>query len=456
MPNRIRPPLAAAALGTAALSATLPGCVLSPTIRGAPPELGPPPAADVRGEKLLDLRGVVHCHSSLSHDSEGQIGDIARAASRAGLRFVAMTDHYTPRAIREGFRGEREGVVFFVGAEVSRDRGSILAIGLGEPLPGPRSIAPPALVGAAATENVAAEGGATRPVGAAAAGGNPAAAPATAPRTGASAVAGSAAPAPGAPPLDRAAEKRIHDALGTSQEVIDQVRVARGLTFIGHAERFRNWKVTGWDGLEIYNLHADAADEPWPSLLVSGLFLPPGAFFGTLVDRPDLVLAKWDELCKRRRVPGVGGCDAHENVKLFGPLGGRIGSYGECFRTVTTHVLVREPTPEAILEALREGRAYVAFEIDGDATGFAFDLVDRERRVVARMGEESHTGPGRRLVARAPGGARIVLLCNGETVAEVAGGGLLEVEPRVPGVYRVEAYRDGRPFVFSNPIYLRR
>jgi hypothetical protein len=414
----------------AALAALLPstGCVLLPTLRGAPPPLEAPPGAPpAGGESLLDVRGIVHCHSALSHDSEGTLEEIAAAAHGAGVRFLAMTDHYTPRAIREGFRGVKDDVIFFVGIEVSRDHGSLLAIGLGEPLPAAPAPAPAVLASAPHAEATTATAVSTL------------APPPPDPR---------APPRPPADPRLPDLAPLLTDHLGASQEVVDKVRTTRGLVFIGHAEAFTRWDLANFDGLEVYNLHANATEASKAKMLLAGLFLPPGAFFDAIFERPTEVLARWDDLCKKRRVPGVGGCDAHQNT-------GPIARYGECFRVVTTHVLVRTVTPEAILEALREGRAYVAFEVDGDATGFTFDLVDARRRVVARMGEERAVGRGERLVARAPGDARLAIFRDGTLLAEVDGGGLLDVPAAVPGVYRVEAYRDGRLFVLSNPIYLR-
>lgn len=400
----------------------LSGCALLPTLRGAPPALDPAPgpAAD-GGERFLDVRGVVHVHGHLSHDSDGTLEEIAEAARDAGVRFVAMTDHYTPRAISEGFRGTREGVIFFVGIEVSRDRGSMLAIGLGEPLPAPPA-SERAVLASTPDEARSAAGGVT--------------------------ITAIATTAPGETPRYPDLTALLTDHLGTSQEIVEKVRTTRGLTFIGHAEAFTRWDLANFDGFEIYNLHADVTDEPKAKILFAALFLPQSAFFDAIMDRPTEVLAHWDELCKKRRVIGVGSCDAHANT-------GPIATYRQCFRVVTTHVLARAATAEGILEAMREGRAYVAFEIHGDATGFAFDLVDARRRVVARMGEERALGRDERLLVRAPGDAGIALFRDGALVAEVSAGGFLEVPVRVPGAYRVEAYRNGRLFILSNPIYLR-
>jgi hypothetical protein len=453
------PPLAPRLAAAILCLLLAPGCVLLPTLGGAPPPLEPPPGTPPAGaEAFEDIRGVTHCHSYLSHDSEGSVDRIATAAREAGVRFVAMTDHYTPRAVREGFRGVRKGVLFFVGLEASRDKGSVLAIGLGEPLP------PEVVVSTQRAGDVAA--GAATAAETASPAGPAELEPALASLTTTAEITGPASPlperdaGPRTRPLPLAAEHFadlgpfLAGGLGPTEQAIVRIDRVHALSFIGHAEAFHRWDVRGFSGLEVYNLHADALDESWPKVAAAALFLPPGAFFDALVDRPAAVLARWDELGRKRRVPGIGGCDAHENVRLFGPLGGRVGTYGECFRVVTTHVLARDASPPSILEALAAGRAYIAFEIHGDATGFSFDLVDARRARLAGMGEEVRFRRGARLLARAPGRARLVLLRDGELVAE-ATGGLLETAAPAPGVYRVEAYLDGRLFVLSNPIYLR-
>ena len=73
------------------------------------------------------------------------------------------------------------------------------------------------------------------------------------------------------------------------------------------------------------------------------------------------------------------------------------------------------------------------------------------------MGEEHPAGTWT-LRASIPDEARVVLLRNGEPVIETEGRAL-EHEVTDPGAYRVEAHRHWRkrerPWIYSNPIYLR-
>jgi hypothetical protein len=98
------------------------------------------PAPSRSGSPLLDLRGAIHVHTHLSHDSEGQPGEILAAARRAELDFLVVTDHEMPSLAADGLSGLHEGVLVMRGVEINRpcwrlaDRcPSLLALGLTHP-----------------------------------------------------------------------------------------------------------------------------------------------------------------------------------------------------------------------------------------------------------------------------------------------------------------------------------
>lgn len=129
------PRLRVRTLASPAACLLLAGCGLLTTVRGRNGDRDPPPPARTRSG-LLDLKGVVHCHSRLSHDSPGRFRDIVRAARRTGMHFVVMTDHTSARAVQEGLRGRRQGVLFVVGAELRTPAGGLLAFPLRAPIRG--------------------------------------------------------------------------------------------------------------------------------------------------------------------------------------------------------------------------------------------------------------------------------------------------------------------------------
>jgi hypothetical protein len=70
------------------------------------------------------------------------------------------------------------------------------------------------------------------------------------------------------------------------------------------------------------------------------------------------------------------------------------------------------------------------------------------------MGAERAFARGLALHARAPQAAHIRLIRDGDRVAETSGSELHH-SIELPGVYRVEVHLHGRPWIFSNPVYIR-
>lgn len=103
----------------------------------------------VAGTPFFDWKGVVHCHSHLSHDSDGTLEQIAAACREARLDFLVMTDHQTDASIRDGVRGMVGDTLFLVGAEVRSPIGTLLCFPLQRPL---RHFQHPALLAKEAAE----------------------------------------------------------------------------------------------------------------------------------------------------------------------------------------------------------------------------------------------------------------------------------------------------------------
>lgn len=65
---------------------------------------------------LHDYRGVIHCHSYRSHDSDGTLDEIVAAGREADVDFIMMTDHPADEP-QPPIRGLHDGILFFDGAE---------------------------------------------------------------------------------------------------------------------------------------------------------------------------------------------------------------------------------------------------------------------------------------------------------------------------------------------------
>ncbi|MBN1586561.1 MAG: hypothetical protein JW937_03925, partial [Candidatus Omnitrophica bacterium] len=166
---------------------------------------------------------------------------------------------------------------------------------------------------------------------------------------------------------------------------------------------------------------------------------------------PVNALQKWDELGRLGRVVGIGGNDAHGKV---GWAGLKLDPYTMTLSLVQNHVLAENLTEAAILEGIRAGRTYVVFGRRGVPKGFAFWVQDQQGTQTWIMGEELEFQEGLFIEVRLPRGGVGELIKDGELLETLTGisESYLVTEP---GIYRVEVTRDGKPWVYSNPVYIR-
>ncbi|MEO6593865.1 MAG: hypothetical protein ABIP94_03835 [Planctomycetota bacterium] len=226
-----------------------------------------------------------------------------------------------------------------------------------------------------------------------------------------------------------------------------------GLSFVCHAELWKaSWDVPGLAGAEIVNLHAGAITVDKIGTLGTALFLPMRTLCERICVRDPAVFAQWDaRLAQQHPFTPFGGNDAHENVRVFGPFGGTIGTYREIFQTLSTHMLAAKLDEASLVEAFAAGRTYVSFDVFGEGAGFDFRAEDGEGHV--HLGGAS-VPFGKDLTLRVvtPAAARILLLKDGHEVHRRSAMSLVVHAPP-PGVYRVEVYTEGGdPWLFSSSI----
>ncbi len=174
-----------------------------------------------------------------------------------------------------------------------------------------------------------------------------------------------------------------------------EIHAAGGVAIVAHLDTSQvdldDWLTAAPDGVEIANLHTAALESGFMRLALASALLPGPLALRTLLRTPKRQLARWEEL------PGdaiVGGTDAHAKFRTLGRLG-TVDTYGRLFRLLTTHVVAREASRTAILEALRRGDSYVAFEGRGRVDHFRFELRDGGAEIAA------------------PAAARLTLVCDG-------------------------------------------
>ena len=266
-------------------------------------------------------------------DGTATVAEIVDAARAARADAVLLTDHDTLAARRNGEEGWRNGVLVLAGHEVSPKAGHLLVFGVDEV---------------------------------------------------------------------------IAHAGRSEGEICAAVRAAGGISFAAHpfSEGSRMSKTIapphGWSrlddaacgGIELWSLTSDAA-EAWRTPWEAFAFLrDPMAHLG---GPPADHLRAWDALCRTRRVPAIGGLDAHQHGIR---VGGRVRSpmpHARYFALLQTHVLLSRPpagssspTPRAVEDALREGRCYLAFEGLAPGRGLRF-WAERDGAAVA-MGARATPG----------------------------------------------------------------
>jgi hypothetical protein len=260
----------------------------------------------------------------------------------------------------------------------------------------------------------------------------------------------------------------------TPQEIIDSVNTQGGFGFLAHpfekgmpflqksvAFRWNDLFVKGHTGICIWNFSSRWKER------VRG---PAHGIFHLLFKHSTLkgpsqkTLSFWDAACRERRVVGIGGSDAHATDFNWGPIKFRPFTYEVLLNTINTHILLPEKLPftlkgakKEVYHALKTGRLFMAHDGLCQARGFRFDFIADDGPDLA-VGEEGPFQKGA-LMIRAPRSGKIRLIKDGALVEE-----WLETEVRYTveerGVYRVEVFYKvplfgWRPWIFSNPIYLR-
>ncbi len=223
-----------------------------------------------------------------------------------------------------------------------------------------------------------------------------------------------------------------------------------------------DWQIHGYTGLEIWNGLSEFKGRINTKLLA--IFYAYFPNFTNLAPQKE-TLQKWDDLLSTgKRVVAVGGSDAHALHVSLGPLKRIIFPYETHFKGINNHLLLPEKLSgdpildrRMILNAFHAGHAFVGYDLPAPTSGFRFTAQGRQDSVM--MGDEITTKGGVTLQAHLPALAEIRLLKDGEMIGKWKKQQVCTHITSEPGVYRIEAYRRylgrQRGWIFSNPIYLR-
>jgi len=280
-------------------------------------------------------------------------------------------------------------------------------------------------------------------------------------------------------------DRDLNEYAADPQKLIDKVNEIGGAGFIAHpfehpAPAFgegefpwKHWDVSGYTGLEIWNYMSEFKS------LLSGKTKAVAAAFSPdrFITAPfPETLTHWDSLLNAgRKIVAIGGSDAHAQSYSMGPVTRVVFPYKDLFGAVRTHILtdkvLSEDVPTAklqVLNALKSGHCFVAYDHIGDTTGFSFTAVNADDQMIfskdatqsVRQGDEIILGDLNMIALNVTVSARaeIRLLKDGKVVAKNRGVALQFIASSA-GVYRVECYKvyktQWRGWIYSNPIYVK-
>ena len=262
----------------------------------------------------------------------------------------------------------------------------------------------------------------------------------------------------------------IPHAARTAPQVLDAVHGEGGIGFAAHPFSRGGWLLgragraapygdlrVPLDGIEVWSLVTDTLEHLRSPLRLLRFARDPDA---VLADPPARNLARWDELGRQRRLPGIAGLDAHQyGVRRGDRVLVRTMPYARTFALLRTHALLDvdvEPgenapgTTAALVRALAAGHAFMARDSLADATGFRFG---------PGMGDEAAYAEPVELVCSAPRPCTLRMWRDGDVVAEVHDARELRHTAAAPGVWRASAHLRHRgrerTWVLTNPVYLR-
>jgi hypothetical protein len=348
------------------------------------------------------IRGAIHIHTRRS-DGTGTVDDVARAAARAGLTFIILTDHGDGTREPDAPR-YREGVLCIDAVEVSTSGGHVVALGL------PRTTYSLGGETGDVVEDIRRLGG----------------------------MSIAAHPTSSRPQLrwtDWSVRPDGLEWVNGDSEWRDELVGAFARTLLTYP--FRRSETL-----------AALLDRPEESLR---------RWDALTVERQVVAVAAADA---HASIPLMSARDPYNTRFSL-----HVPGYEQIFRTFSIGLpgltLTGDSKADAgtVLEAIRRGRVFSSIDALAGPVAFSFAASNAEHTIA--MGDDvvAKEMTTFRVQSNAPAGAVVVLLRDGRAVHTVSGA-QLEYESADPGVYRVEIQSPSAPgeppvpWIVSNPIYV--
>lgn len=351
----------------------------------------------MESDNYIPLRCCIHVHTYAS-DGNASVEDICKAAHEEGIDCIVITDHET---LGHGVNGYVGDVLVITGEEITPHY-SIKPDSYGR------------MKGASLSNHLIALG----------------------------------------------IQQSIQSQNRSPQELIDLVNHHEGLSFLAHpmepGHSWVDWTVERFTGLEIWTYKA--AWKRGSERMASQTYAwrnPDDAIDGPAEE----VLARWDKLGRSRRIVGLGSADNHAYPREVDGVGRIFFPWEVGLSGIVSYVLVEatefaEQPVKAFLDAVGNGRVIIAHDGLHVARGF---------RATARCKAESYLylpGAGIEFAedlvieVLSPTTATFHILRDGELIQEIPDLDKCVATVDSPGVWRVEARLEGRPWVLTNPFYI--
>ncbi len=213
-----------------------------------------------------------------------------------------------------------------------------------------------------------------------------------------------------------------------------------------------DWEVAGFTGIELWNQMSEWMERLTRFNKLIMAFSPRKS----MVAPSRRTLRRWDEINLRRRCVGVAGADAHAFRIRAWPLTVEVFPYKVHFRSLRCYVLLPQAMSEndakarnQLYRAICECRLFFANVRWGDADSFEFWAESDGVRAIC--GQWLPFKGRADLHARLPHSAEIRVIRNGTQIHSVRTD-RVAFRLSSPGVYRLEAHRFGRGWIYTNHI----
>lgn len=344
---------------------------------------------------MIDQSGAIHVHSTFS-DGTGEWKEVAELAGRYGLDYLIMTDHNTLEPLNRNYEGFYGDCLVLAQTEINDedDKNHFIAINVQQEIP----------------------------------------------------------------------------SLCDTAISLENVKKQNGISIIAHPYENRHelkypaYPWTRWDlevdGVELWN-HLSSWKETLTRWNKIWRVIKPNM---TLRLPPKEAIKKWDEMNQSRDVIGIFGIDAHAlKHNVYGLFSITIFPYKVQFKSLRTIALVPDfikskPLKEAkemLYNAYRKGRLHCVNHRLGDGIGFRFwAQTTQNQDEILWPGDTIPFQSGWTLTAKSPDRCKLFLIRNSQVILELYGHEL-KFDVKESGIYRIEAQKRDRGWLFTNPIRFR-